>query len=89
MQFRSKGIGGKGSTEYVVKGSRKEVPQELIEELKLICKVLLVKLYQQDHLSWVNIFSSQFSSMTFSIPMLVKLYLFPRNTQFHCYVETN
>ncbi|CAK8544197.1 unnamed protein product [Lathyrus sativus] len=31
-------IGGKGSTQYVVKGSQKEFPQELLEELKIICK---------------------------------------------------
>ncbi|GFZ09283.1 FAD-linked oxidases family protein [Actinidia rufa] len=29
---------GKGSTEYLVKGARKEVPQELIDELKAICQ---------------------------------------------------
>ncbi|XP_061955282.1 D-lactate dehydrogenase [cytochrome], mitochondrial isoform X1 [Populus nigra] len=34
----SKGIGGKGSTEFVVKGSHKHLPQELIEELKAICQ---------------------------------------------------
>jgi D-lactate dehydrogenase (cytochrome) len=31
-------IGGKGSTEYVVKGSHEKVPQELIQELKAICQ---------------------------------------------------
>nr|XP_023878640.1 D-lactate dehydrogenase [cytochrome], mitochondrial-like isoform X2 [Quercus suber]POE78095.1 d-lactate dehydrogenase [cytochrome], mitochondrial [Quercus suber] len=31
-------IGGKGSTEFVVKGSHKELPQELIDELKAICQ---------------------------------------------------
>ncbi|GMP98446.1 hypothetical protein CsSME_00046328 [Camellia sinensis var. sinensis] len=31
-------FGGKGSTEYVVKGSHKDVPQELIDELKAICQ---------------------------------------------------
>ncbi|KAK2418601.1 delta(24)-sterol reductase [Trifolium repens] len=31
-------IGGKGSTQYVVKGSQKEFPQELLEELKIICE---------------------------------------------------
>ncbi|KAH8485476.1 hypothetical protein H0E87_027058 [Populus deltoides] len=34
----SPGIGGKGSTEFVVKGSQKHLPQELIEELKAICQ---------------------------------------------------
>ncbi|KAL9336418.1 hypothetical protein Peur_070906 [Populus x canadensis] len=34
----SSGIGGKGSTEFVVKGSQKHLPQELIEELKAICQ---------------------------------------------------
>ncbi|KAL3642767.1 hypothetical protein CASFOL_013582 [Castilleja foliolosa] len=33
-----KSIGGKGSTDYVVKGSHKKVPQVLIEKLKAICK---------------------------------------------------
>ncbi|CAL5435775.1 unnamed protein product [Camellia sinensis] len=31
-------FGGKGSTEYVVKGSHKDVPRELIDELKAICQ---------------------------------------------------
>nr|GMD47838.1 D-lactate dehydrogenase [cytochrome], mitochondrial [Ipomoea batatas] len=31
-------IGGKSSTDYVVKGSYKEVPRELIDELKEICQ---------------------------------------------------
>ncbi|XP_062112323.1 D-lactate dehydrogenase [cytochrome], mitochondrial isoform X2 [Humulus lupulus] len=31
-------FGGKGSTDYVVKGSHKEVPEELIDELKAICQ---------------------------------------------------
>ncbi|KAJ4834100.1 hypothetical protein Tsubulata_027196 [Turnera subulata] len=31
-------IGGKGSTEYVVKGSHRPVPQELIRELNTICQ---------------------------------------------------
>ncbi|KAG5252965.1 hypothetical protein OIU76_021196 [Salix suchowensis] len=34
----SLGIGGVGSAEFVVKGSHKHVPQELIEELKAICQ---------------------------------------------------
>lgn len=34
---RGVGIGGKGSTEFVVKGSRINVPQELINDLKTIC----------------------------------------------------
>ncbi|KAG6437181.1 hypothetical protein SASPL_102092 [Salvia splendens] len=33
-----KRIGGTDSTNYVVKGSHREVPQELIEELSIICK---------------------------------------------------
>lgn len=32
-------IGGKDSTDYVVKGSHKKVPEELIDELKAICEV--------------------------------------------------
>ncbi|XLR30996.1 hypothetical protein S83_058896, partial [Arachis hypogaea] len=31
-------FGGKGSTQYTVKGSHKEFPQELFHELKLICQ---------------------------------------------------
>lgn len=34
---RGFGIGGKGSTEFVVKGSHRNVPQELINDLKAIC----------------------------------------------------
>ncbi|XP_074304799.1 D-lactate dehydrogenase [cytochrome], mitochondrial [Silene latifolia] len=34
---RGVNIGGKGSTEFVVKGTHKGVPQELIEDLKGIC----------------------------------------------------
>ncbi|GFP94927.1 d-lactate dehydrogenase [cytochrome] mitochondrial [Phtheirospermum japonicum] len=33
-----KTIGGKGSTDYLVKGSHRKVPEELIEKLKIICK---------------------------------------------------
>ncbi|KAL6559099.1 hypothetical protein OROHE_006468 [Orobanche hederae] len=33
-----KSIGGQGSTDYLVKGPYKKVPQELIEKLKVICK---------------------------------------------------
>lgn len=33
-------VGGKGSTAYLVKGSHKEVPQELIDELVAVCGVL-------------------------------------------------
>lgn len=35
---RDVSIGGKGSTDYAVKGSHKDVPQELIDELKAICQ---------------------------------------------------
>ncbi|GMY14376.1 D-lactate dehydrogenase [cytochrome], mitochondrial-like [Fagus crenata] len=35
---RGVSFGGKGSTEFVVKGSHKELPQELIDELKAICQ---------------------------------------------------
>lgn len=33
-------VGGKGSTAYLVEGSHKEFPQELIDELVAICGVL-------------------------------------------------
>lgn len=39
MDGRDVSFGGKGSTQYVVKGSQKEFPQELLEELKIICQV--------------------------------------------------
>ncbi|KAA8516850.1 hypothetical protein F0562_017332 [Nyssa sinensis] len=38
LDLRDGSFGGKGSTDYVVKGSHKDVPQELIDELKLICQ---------------------------------------------------
>ncbi|GAV57274.1 FAD_binding_4 domain-containing protein/FAD-oxidase_C domain-containing protein [Cephalotus follicularis] len=37
LDSRGVGIGSKGSTDFVVKGSHKEVPQELIDELNNIC----------------------------------------------------
>lgn len=39
FQSSDKRFGGTGSTDYVVKGSRRKVPRELIEELSVICKV--------------------------------------------------
>ncbi|KAK7244735.1 hypothetical protein RIF29_39561 [Crotalaria pallida] len=36
--FRGASFGGKGSTQYDVKGSHKEFPQELLNELKAICQ---------------------------------------------------
>ena len=36
---RGVSFGDKGSTEFVVKGSHKELPKELIDELKAICQV--------------------------------------------------
>uniref|UniRef100_A0A5B6ZJ30 FAD-binding PCMH-type domain-containing protein n=1 Tax=Davidia involucrata TaxID=16924 RepID=A0A5B6ZJ30_DAVIN len=38
LDLRDVSFGGKGSTDYVVKGSHKDVPQELIDELKFICQ---------------------------------------------------
>lgn len=38
MDVRGVNVGGKGSTQYVVKGSQKEFPRELLEELKIICQ---------------------------------------------------
>lgn len=43
--FSGASFGGKGSTDYVVKGSHKKVPQELIHELKAICQVFISSLY--------------------------------------------
>lgn len=44
LQFSDKRIGGTGSTDYVVKGSHRNVPQELIDELSVICKVLTLQI---------------------------------------------
>ncbi|KAG4396534.1 hypothetical protein GLYMA_19G202951v4 [Glycine max] len=33
------GVRNKGSTQYVVKGSQKEFPRELLQELKIVCQV--------------------------------------------------
>ncbi|XP_059462920.1 D-lactate dehydrogenase [cytochrome], mitochondrial isoform X2 [Corylus avellana] len=38
INARGVSFGGKGSTEFVVKGSHKELPKELIDELKAICQ---------------------------------------------------
>lgn len=46
MDVSGVSIGGKGSTQYVVKGSQKEFPQELLEELKIICKVQNPSLFE-------------------------------------------
>lgn len=40
-------FGGKGSTAYVVRGSHKDVPQELIDELKAICQDNLTMDYDE------------------------------------------
>jgi len=39
MDVRGVNVGGKGSTQFVVQGSQKEFPRELLEELKVICQV--------------------------------------------------
>ncbi|XP_052176987.1 D-lactate dehydrogenase [cytochrome], mitochondrial isoform X2 [Diospyros lotus] len=38
LDHRGVSFGGKGSTEYLVKGSHKDVPQELLDELEDICR---------------------------------------------------
>ncbi|XVF55934.1 hypothetical protein PTKIN_Ptkin06aG0075600 [Pterospermum kingtungense] len=38
LDSRKVSVGGKASTEFVVKGIHKEVPQELIDDLKAICQ---------------------------------------------------
>ncbi|KAL5545642.1 hypothetical protein UlMin_005329 [Ulmus minor] len=38
IEARDFSLGGKGSTEYIVKGLHKKVPEELIDELKAICQ---------------------------------------------------
>lgn len=40
LDFRGVSVGGKGSAEFVVKGSHKDIPKELLDELKAICQVL-------------------------------------------------
>ena len=42
---RGVSFGGKGSTEYLVKGARKDVPQELVDELKAICQVFFTHMF--------------------------------------------
>jgi len=39
MDVRGLGVRNKGSTQYVVKGSQKEFPRELLQELKIVCQV--------------------------------------------------
>ena len=48
--IRGVSIGGKGSTEYVVKGSHRIVPHELINDLKAICGVLFAWI----PFTWIN-----------------------------------
>ncbi|MCL7031307.1 hypothetical protein MKW94_030568, partial [Papaver nudicaule] len=43
------GLGGKGSTEHVVEGYPKEIPQELIKELEAICKDNMTRDYEERH----------------------------------------
>ncbi|OAY40683.1 D-lactate dehydrogenase [cytochrome], mitochondrial [Manihot esculenta] len=40
-------IGGKGSTEFVVEGSHRKVPQELIDELRAICQDNMTMDYEE------------------------------------------
>jgi len=51
--FGSVKTGGRGSTDYVMKGSLRKVPPELIEELKGICQVLYFNIF-----SLVNLFNN-------------------------------
>ena len=46
MNVRDVSFGGKGSTQYVVKGSQKEFPQELLNELQAICQVRNLSLFE-------------------------------------------
>lgn len=39
MDVRGLGVRNKGSTQYVVKGSQKEFPRELLQDLKIVCQV--------------------------------------------------
>ena len=39
MCYRGVSLGGKGSTQFLVNGAQREIPQELLQELKVICQV--------------------------------------------------
>lgn len=39
MDVRGLAVRNKGSTQYVVKGSQKEFPRELLQDLKIVCQV--------------------------------------------------
>nr|GMD46327.1 D-lactate dehydrogenase [cytochrome], mitochondrial [Ipomoea batatas] len=75
-------IGGKSSTDYVVKGSYKEVPQELIDELKEICQDNMTMDYDEryTHGKPENSFHK-----AVNIPDVV---VFPRFAWIICLVET-
>ena len=54
---RGVSFGGKGSTEYLVKGARKDVPQELVDELKAICQVFFTHMFFFSYRAdWLNKF---------------------------------
>lgn len=50
VDSRDADIGGKGSTEFVVEGSHKEVPQELVDELKAICQDDMTMDYEERYI---------------------------------------
>lgn len=58
--YRGLPIGGKGSTEFVVKGYHKEVPKELIHELKAICQVMYLEIFERFGFTWNAIISSYY-----------------------------
>lgn len=63
--YRGVSFMGKGSTEFVVNGSHKELPQELLDELKAICQVFYRSFFIFDCCSILNegIRSSSLSSV--------------------------
>ncbi|KAL9425505.1 hypothetical protein AB3S75_032460 [Citrus x aurantiifolia] len=50
LDSRDVNVGGEGSTEYVVKGSHKEIPQELVDELKAICQDDMTMDYEERYI---------------------------------------
>ncbi|XP_051131254.1 D-lactate dehydrogenase [cytochrome], mitochondrial isoform X2 [Andrographis paniculata] len=74
-KFRNHGMGGKDSTQYLVKSLSRPVPQELLEEIKTICKDNMTMDYDERyfHGKPQNSFH-----LAVNIPDIV---VFPRNTE--------
>ncbi|KAL6336204.1 hypothetical protein AAG906_011086 [Vitis piasezkii] len=50
VDARGVSVGGKGSTEFVVKGSHKDIPRELLDELKAICQDNMTMDYEERYI---------------------------------------